>query len=138
MPESIEIAATGAAYVKNKDYILTFNDDAQMVVTSLKNNNGEFLCSTGVTLTVTAEKLDPALITVEDVIGGVDVQGNKSGFELINECFPRFRVTPGILLAPGFSSNATLAAIMATKASSINEVFKAICVIDVPTESAKR
>ena len=138
LPESFEIAATGAAYVKNKDYILTFNDDAQMVVTSLKNNNGEFLCSTGVTLTVTAEKLDPALITVEDVIGGVDVQGNKSGFELINECFPRFRVTPGILLAPGFSSNATLAAIMATKASSINEVFKAICVIDVPTESAKQ
>lgn len=84
--------------------------------------------------TAAGSKLDPSVVTASDVIGGVDTDGNKSGFELVSECFPRFRIVPGVLLAPGFSDDATLAAVMATKAAEINSEFSAIALVDLPAD----
>lgn len=129
------VPSSGSAYVKGTDYEVAFNDDAHLVITSLKGDNGVFKCAVGEALTFNAEKADPTKVTKEDVVGGVDAQGNKSGFELVDECFPRFRLVPGILLAPGFSSNATVAAIMAAKCANINELFSCVCLVDIPTDT---
>ena len=72
-----------------------------------------------------------------DIIGGVDISGNKSGLELVDDVFPLFRVVPGTLIAPGFSSSPSVAAVMAAKCTAINTVFKAICAVDVPTTTVK-
>ena len=138
LPESVTIqSSTGAEYVNGTDYVLTFDDDGFLVVSSLKNAEGAFLCETGVALTISAEKLDPSMVTADEIVGGVDMQGNKSGLELVNEVFPRFRLISGIIAAPGFSHNPTVAAVMATKASNINEHFKAISLVDVPTDTVR-
>lgn len=138
IPGSVSITGTGAEYVNGTDYVLTFDDDGGLVITSKTNEDGEFLCSTGSPLTFAAEKVDPTKVTAEDVIGGVDVDGNKSGLELVGECFPRFRLVPGVLLAPGFSSSPSVAAVLAAKAATINALFSAISLVDVPTDTVTR
>lgn len=132
IPSSIKMGA----YAVNVDFVPTFDEDGQLVITSKKGSDGNFLCPVGEEIEFSAEVVDPTMVEVDDVIGGADVNGNLFGFELIEECFPRFRLVPGLLLAPGFSQNPGLAAVMATKASKINEVFVAgRALIDVPTDS---
>ena len=131
--DSVSLSGDGVAYSKDVDYVLAFDDDGNLVITSMTDEDGGFLCQTGVSLTFSADKLDPTLVTDEDIVGGVSADGSKRGLELINECFPRFRLVPGIVLAPGYSGDATVAAVMAAKCANINEVFRAICLIDVPT-----
>ena len=76
--------------------------------------------------------VDPSLVEDDDIIGGVDSNGVKTGLELVNDVFPRFGLVPGIIVAPGWSHDAGVAAIMATKAESINNLFKAMAVVDLP------
>lgn len=83
-------------------------------------------------------QITPAEVASTDIIGGVDTNGNKSGLELINECFPRFRLVPGIIIAPGYSGDSAVAAVIAAKAASINEHFSCIGIVDVPTNTVKQ
>lgn len=133
---SVEISqTTSGSYTEGEDYVAAFDSDGYLVITSLTDEDGAFKMETVSELTFAAEVLDPTAVTTDEIVGAVDTSGNKTGFELVNECFPRYRVTPGILLAPGFSDNATVAAVMAAKASSINSIFKAVCVVDVSTST---
>ncbi|HFC98260.1 MAG TPA: phage tail sheath protein [Thermosulfurimonas dismutans] len=76
---------------------------------------------------------DPTAVTAADVIGGVDAtNGTRTGLELIEEVFPRFGKIVGLVLAPGFSHNTTVANALIAKAESINQNFKAMAYIDVP------
>lgn len=134
---TIELSqSSGGDYTAGEDFVTTFDSDGYLVITSLKDDDS-FKCATATALTFSAEKLDPSKVTEDDIVGGVDVSGKKTGFELVHECFPRFRLTPGILLAPGFSDSASVAAVMAAKCTSINTLFKAVCVVDAPTETIK-
>ena len=135
---SVTITPSSAApYVVDEDYTLTFDDDGNLVVTSLKDEEGSFKCSTGASLTFAAEVVDPTMVNGEDIIGGVDVSGNESGLELISQIFPRFSLVPGTIIAPGFSSDPAVAAVMAAKAVDINGRFKAMTIIDVPTDTVE-
>lgn len=134
IPSSI----TFGEYAKDTDYIVAFDNDGNLVITSLTDSDGSFKCVAGSELTFSAEKLNPSAVDSNDIIGGVDTEGNKSGLELINECFPRFRLVPGLILSPGFSGDATVAAVMAAKAANINEHFTAFALIDVPTDTVTK
>lgn len=139
LPATISLStADGSTYTKDTDYIVAFNDEGKLVITSKKDGSGSFLCNTGTALTFSAEKVDPTKVVADDIIGGVDTDGNKSGLELVNECFPRFRLAPGLILAPGYSGNAGVAASMAAKCENINEHFKCNCLIDIPTSEVKK
>lgn len=75
----------------------------------------------------------PELVTAQDCIGGVDLRTNKTtGIQLVDRVFTQYRVLPGVIVAPGFSDDPSVAAIMATKASSINGIFRAVAVADLP------
>ncbi len=121
-------------YELGTDYTAAFDADGYLVITSLKADGTDKVPSS-VALTFSAQKLSPGAITATQIIGGVDASGKKSGFELVDECFPRFRLVPGLLLAPGYSHNAGLAAVMAAKAANIDQVFSAIALIDAPTDT---
>ena len=133
LPASV-IIGTGS-YTVGTDYTLGFNEAGYLVITSLKDGMGNWKVTTGSALSFSANKLTPSSVTDSQIIGGVDLNGKKSGFELVNECFPRFRLVPGLLLAPGYSESPSVAAVMAAKAASINEHFKAIALIDAPTQN---
>lgn len=83
------------------------------------------------------EKMDPTKVESEDVIGGVGVDGKYKGLELVNHVFPKFRLVPGQIIAPKFSTDPAVAAVMTAKASNINGLFKAIALVDIPTDQVK-
>ena len=67
-------------------------------------------------------------------MGGIDPQsGLGTGLELIDEVFPRFRLVPSIVLAPRFCEDPAVAVVMAAKCEDINGLFKAVCVVDIPS-----
>lgn len=117
-------------YVKNTDYTLGF-DDAGHVVISAKST----IPANVTQLSVAYTKLDPAAVDGTEVIGGVDASGKATGLELINQVFPKFGLVPGLVLAPGFSQDPTVAAVMTAKAGNINGVFKALPLTDLPADT---
>lgn len=67
------------------------------------------------------------------VIGGYDSStGKNTGLELVSDVFHKYRVVPGIILAPGFSHIPSVAAVMRAKADTVSGVFKCISLCDAP------
>lgn len=124
---------TSDALASNK-FTASFDDEGNLVIAALKNEDDEYYYTLDADVNFTANKLDPSAVTDADIIGGVNAQGVRSGFELIEEVFPRFRVVPGVLVCPWRSQSPSVAAVMAAKASKINEVFAAgAALVDAPT-----
>lgn len=127
----VKNGAGTTTYVKGTDYIVTFNDDGFTVITRLTTG----AIAAGASLKVTYSYLDTTKVTSSDIIGGIDVStGKSSGLELINSIFPMFRLVPGQILAPKYSKNPAVAAVMRAKASNINQHFRAIALTDIDTD----
>lgn len=128
LPNTLKVASSDGSttHILNEDYLISFNQSGTMNITAIKNtiaDNSE--------MQVTYSMLKPSMVTEVDIIGGIDVNtGSKLGLELVNEIFPRFRKVPGLILAPGFSHNSEVAAVMSAKSESINGIFKAENIID--------
>lgn len=85
-------------------------------------------------MTVSHDEVDPSLVTKKEIIGGYDVSTHKStGFELIDNVFPKYTLAPDLLLCPNWSHDSEVAAIMSAKAENINGVFDADAILDIDT-----
>ena len=121
-------------YALGTDYIVSFNDDGLLVITRLSTGT----ITENEIVKVGYSYLDSSKVTNNDIIGGIDVDGNASGLELINSIFPLFRLVPGQILAPKYSTNPAVAAVMKAKASNINQHFRAISLVDIDTDEVKK
>jgi hypothetical protein len=119
-------------YTLGADYELDYDDAGQLVVQRLASG----LIPAGAALKVSYDKLDPDAVTANDIIGGIDGNGRPTGLELIDQVFPRFRLVPGLILAPGYSHEPAVAAVMTAKAGAINGLFKATALTDLPADEA--
>lgn len=110
------------------DYTTVWNTDGTVNIVILSTGAGN-----GATqLTVSGKTLDPSKVTAEDIVGGVDVSsGKETGMEVIRQVYPMLGMTPGILIAPRYSMEATVAAALQAKTKSINSVFSAVCIVDI-------
>lgn len=109
---------------RDVDYTTLFNDDGTLNIVLIGGGADK--------LTVSGKRLDPDLVTHNDIIGGVDVNtGKETGLEVIRQIYPKLGMTPGILLAPRFSANPNVSAALQAKTKDINGVFKAVTVIDI-------
>lgn len=128
IPETIKVSEGN--YELGKDFVVSVEEDDSLKITSLN----EELDSKALNLSfsvVTPNKVD----VKKDIIGGISNEtGEKHGLELMEDIYPKFGKVPGLLLAPGFSSNSEVAAILNTKARNINGMFKANALIDAPTD----
>lgn len=115
--------------VRDEDFTAKYNDSNKVVITFLDDAK-----IVDELVTVTWHELDPTQVTSADIIGGVDSNGNSTGVELIEEIYPRFRVLPGILIAPKYSTAPEVAAVLKAKCTQINEVFNAIAIVDIPAD----
>lgn len=131
--ETVNVQATGEdgkSYKRGEDFDLLYEGDS-LILEVL--DGGEIAAST-TELSITFDKADLSQISKTDIIGGFDVNTKKtSGFELVESVFPKYGITPDILICPKWSSDSEVAAIMATKAAAINGVFAAKAIIDVDT-----
>ncbi|SDP00717.1 phage tail sheath family protein [Selenomonas ruminantium] len=117
--------------VLGTDYTAAYNDDGKLVITVLAD--GALASNTSIVLTY--DKVDPTAVTANSVIGGADSNGNPTGLELIDSIYTLFAMVPGIVAAPGWSENPTVAAVMKAKCLNISELFRCICLTDVDTAS---
>lgn len=129
--ESVKLTneAGDKTYTLEQDYVLSYDQEGRLKVASV----GAAVPDGKVKATY--NRVDTSSITKKDIIGGIDVNTKKKmGLELVNEIYPRFRLVPGLIAAPGFSHDPEVAAIMDTKARNINGIFKAESLVDVPAE----
>lgn len=128
----VKLVSAGQPLVKGTDYVVGYNDDLNVVVTPI---SGGAISSGQTSLIMSYTKLDPTAVDADDIIGGIDVTtGDPEGLELVEKVYPLFQLVPGLILAPGWSTNPVVAAVMHAKAGSINGVFKAFAVADIPTK----
>ena len=133
---SVSIPASGedeaVALTRGTDYTTSFNNDGTLNLIMVSAR-----AQAATTLTVAGNKVNPTAVTASDIIGGVNAStGAETGLEVIRQIYPKFNMTPGILVAPRFSQDATIAAALQAKTKEINGVFKCVCVIDIDSASA--
>ncbi|MBU5438291.1 phage tail protein [Tissierella sp. MSJ-40] len=129
-----EAGAGGTAYEVGKDYDL-FYDNEKLVLEVL--DGGTILEST-TKLNIAYSEVDSSKVTDAEIIGGFNVETKEStGFELIDKVFPMLGIIPDIILCPGWSHKAEIAAIMSSKAQNINGIFEGKALIDVDTTTVK-
>ncbi len=115
------------------DYTTSWNDDGTLNIILIEGGAGDG----AETLTVSGSRLDPSLVTAADIVGGVDSDTlEETGLEVIRQVFPLLSMVPGIILAPRFSADATVAAAMQAKTTEINGVFRCACIIDIDSSEA--
>ncbi|MDO4301782.1 MAG: phage tail protein [Clostridia bacterium] len=130
----VKSATTGGTeYTEDTDYSIYYSDNALIIEV---NETGALKEAASAFVSYT--QVDSTAVTKQDIIGGYDVNtGKTTGLELIENCFAKFQIIPDLLLAPGYSSDSEVAAVLATKAS-INGLFKAKALIDIDTKTVKK
>lgn len=122
----------GTALTKNTDYTVSYDDKGNLAVTLLSASTHYSAAS----LKIAGKKLDPSAVTAADIVGGVNIStGAETGLEVIRQVYPLFGLVPGILLAPRYSMQATVAAALQAKTKAINGVFSCVAYIDVNSAS---
>lgn len=131
----VKKTSAGQPLTEGVDYVAAYNDDEELIITAL--DGGEL--EEAATAVCDFDQLDPAAVDKDDIIGGVvSATGAKKGLETLNDVFPLFRLVPGNVLAPGWSDDPEVAAVMKAKAANINEHFVAHVLTDVPTGTVKK
>lgn len=129
LPSLVVKSSDGATtYSKTTDYTAAFNDDGHVLITTKATG----VIGAGITqLQVGYDKINPSVVDANHIIGGVTLDGAYTGFELVNQAYPRFGILPDLLLAPGWSHLPAVAAVMKAKAGNINGNFKAMALTDI-------
>lgn len=119
-------------YTKGEDYDLFYTDG----VLRLERIESGKIKADNARLNIKFNSVDPSKVTKKEIIGGYDTNTNKSsGFELVDSVYPKYGVIPTLFLAPNFSTDSEVAAIMAAKAENINGLFTGKAIIDADTNT---
>ncbi len=128
LKSSVIVKADESILSENADYLLSFNEGGNLIITMLADQESVK------SIKVTSTSIDPSKVTNEDIIGGYDAKtGYESGFEVIRQVYPRTGMTPALLLAPGWSHYPDIGAVLIAKCENINGVFTAECLLDLDT-----
>jgi len=118
------------AYVRERDYVLYYEDDKLMVAIV----EGGSIPEGTLSLSITYKQATVANITKDDIIGGIDDNTNKrTGLELVDQVFQYMRKIPCFLLCPGWSHIAEVASVMMGKAAHLEGEFTCLALLDLPT-----
>ncbi|MCL1947861.1 MAG: phage tail sheath family protein [Chitinivibrionia bacterium] len=128
----IKDSSAQTVFVKDTDYTI---NPVTGVITATQGASLESAITQGAAISATYKYAAPQDVSAAEVIGGFDfTTGKSTGLELVEQAFPRFVSVPGILIAPNFSNDPTVAAILAAKTQNINGVFNAVCFADIPSQ----
>jgi len=126
--------ATSKVGTINTDFTAAFNADEELVITVV---DGGVLADSQ-TLQLTYDEVDASGVKAADIIGGVDSEGNATGLELLDEVYHQFSIVPGLVAAPGWTQEPTVASVMKAKSRVINNLFRATSVTDIDTKEVKK
>lgn len=128
LADTVEVSSGETTLEAGTDYIATFDDDGYLVISLMAGGKG----AAATELTVKSSSIDPTKVEESDIIGGYNAStGAESGMELIRQIYPKFGMTPGLLLAPGWSHKPNVGVVLAAKCEEINGVFTCECILDI-------
>lgn len=103
---------------EDEDYTLFYDEEKNACIIELLEDSASYGATS---ITVEAAEVDPGAVTSADIVMGISQA---------DACMTAVGVVPDLLLAPGWSHDTVVAAILATKAAGINGLFGAKCLID--------
>lgn len=132
--DTIKLKADDTDLEKNIDYTIGFDSDYNVAINVLATDKTD-----GKTiLKVSYSAIDATMVDKNDVIGGYNaLTDQETGLELIRVIYPKLGLTPGIILAPGWSHDPEVAAVMQAKCESINSLFTCECIVDIDSANGK-
>lgn len=129
LKNSVKVKKGETVFDAVEDYLLSFNAKGELVITMISEQ-----ALAADIVNVESESIDPEAVTTADIIGGYDVAtGKESGLEVLRQVYPRTGIAPALLLAPGWSHDPEVGAVMISKCEYINGVFTAECLLDLDT-----
>lgn len=130
--DKLVVKNDATALTAGSDYTTTWNDDGTLTIVLISGGKGDGASN----LTVSGTKIDPSKVTAADIVGSVDADtGKETGLEVVRQIYPLLSMNPGILVAPRFSADPTVAAALQAKTKSINGVFGAVCIVDIDSSA---
>lgn len=129
LKDTVTVANGSTTFDKGTDYTLTFDAAGKLVIAIV---NGGAIPAGTTSLEVGYSSLKKSNVTASRIIGGTDAQtGDRSGLELIEDVFLETSFVPNLIVAPGWSHDPVVAAVMVAKAQNINGLFEAHAVTDL-------
>ena len=123
----------GTKLVENEDYIAEWDDDGVLIITAIAGGEEGGLEN----FAVSYDKVDASKVTANDIIGGVSLSGETKGLEWASSIYTLFSMVPGILAAPGWTHNPTVASVLKAKALTLCGLFRCTVLTDVDTVNVK-
>lgn len=126
---TVTVADGSTTFEQGKDYTLTFDAAGKLVIAIV---SGGAIPAGTTSLQVGYSSLKSSNVTSSRIIGGTDAQtGERSGLELIEDVFLETSFVPNLIVAPGWSHDPVVAAVMVAKSKNINGLFEAHAVTDL-------
>lgn len=137
LPGTVQVKteADDTALEVETDYVLSFNDDGNLVITLVAGGRGAE--ATG--LKVSSTSIDPTVVDADDIIGA-SAGSAESGFEVLRQVYPKFGMTPGLIIAPGWSHIPDVGIVLAAKCrrSTVTSPARASWTSTAPPAAAPR
>lgn len=115
------VTSSSATLAKGTDYEVYYTDNALCV--ELQAGSAAY---DNATISIAYDVADVTKITAEDI---------EAAVEAVEMCRSVVNVVPDLICAPGWSTNSTVAAVMAVKAPNINGLFRAKAVVDIDSKT---
>ncbi|PAD73910.1 phage tail sheath family protein [Paenibacillus campinasensis] len=129
LKDTVVVSDGTTTFEQGKDYTLTFDAAGKLVVAIV---SGGAIPAGTTSLEVGYSALKPSNVTASRIIGGTDaLTGERSGLELIEDVFIETSFVPNLIVAPGWSDDPVVAAVMVAKCQDINGLFEAYAVTDL-------
>lgn len=126
----VKKADAGEPLILNTDYIAEHDDDGNVVITAIEESE----IYDAESIWVEYDRVDASMVETDDIVGGVDINtGALTGLEVINIVYSKLGMVPGIILAPKWSEDITVASVIKAKEDNIGGLFLAIGLVDIPT-----
>lgn len=133
LADSLVITLENEEVKKDVDYAATVSESGVMIAVI----PGGKLASAG-TVKAGYQKLKPEGVKPADIVGGLNENGVRTGIELIDEVYAKLGILPGILTAPGFSSDPAVAMALEAKAELAGDFANAIAVVDIESKTTTK
>ncbi len=125
--DKVTVSDGSTEYARDVDYVLSFNYEGFLVVAITED--GALKEASKISIAYT--KLNPEGVTAGDIIGGIDREGVRTGIEAIDDVYPETGLIPTLVLAPVYSSDPAVAAVLEAKVQNIYGLFNGRAVLDV-------
>ena len=129
--------SSGTHYTSGIDYNFSYNDGTLLQGTISVFANSAL--SNEPTVTVTFYTPNLSNIDKNDIIGGVDVNGNSSGLAVLEKVFPVTDLVPALVLTPGFGADPEVYAAANAQCQNINNGrFRAMYIGDIDAHNVRQ